>query len=147
MTDTSPQPADPFALPDPEAARTQRVYASLFRIAERHAATDEQRRRQTNPAMVAPHEAVRLVAFLLSGAALAEDGEPEVDRADLTAALTLLPLVRAELDELEAGLLTMARGRGMTWQDIAFGLGLGTPQAARQRHERLNDRTATTDRP
>ncbi|MFF0294462.1 DNA-binding protein [Kitasatospora sp. NPDC004614] len=145
MTDTPQQPADPFSPPDPEAARTQRVYASLFRIAERHAATDEQRRRQTNPAMLAPHEAVRLVAFLLSGAALAEDGEPEVDRADLTAALTLLPLVRAELDELEAGLLTMARGRGMTWQEIAFGLGLGTPQAARQRHERLSDRTTPTD--
>ncbi|MGW4384007.1 DNA-binding protein [Kitasatospora sp. NPDC004531] len=145
MTDTPAQPADPFALPDPEAARAQRVYASLFRIAERHAATDAQRRRQTNPAMPAPHEAVRLVAFLLSGAALPEEGEPEVDRADLTAALTLLPLVRAELDELEAGLLTMARGRGMTWQEIAFGLGLGTPQAARQRHERLSDRTTPAD--
>ncbi|GAA2104935.1 hypothetical protein GCM10009759_41620 [Kitasatospora saccharophila] len=148
MADTPPPPpagTDPFAPPDPAAARGARVYASLFRIAERHAATDGQRRRQTNPAMLAPHEAVRLVAFLLSGAALAEDGEPEVDRDDVTAALTLLPLVRAELDELEAGLLTMARGRGMTWQDIAFGLGLGTPQAARQRHERLTDRTAPAD--
>ncbi|MFJ8437506.1 DNA-binding protein [Kitasatospora griseola] len=140
MTDT-----DPFAPPHPETARSERVWTSLFRIAERHAATDERRRRQTNPAMLAPHEAVRLVAFLLSGAALAEDGEPEVDRADVTAALTLLPLVRAELDELEAGLLTMARGRGMTWQEIAFGLGLGTPQAARQRHERLSDRTAPAE--
>ncbi|RKE20865.1 DNA-binding protein [Streptomyces sp. TLI_171] len=136
---------DPFAPPHPESARAQRVYASLFRIAERHAATEEQRRRQTNPAMLGPHEAVRLVAFLLSGAALPEEGEPEVDRADVTAALTLLPLVRAELDELEAGLLTMARGRGMTWQDIAFGLGLGTPQAARQRHERLGERTAPAE--
>ncbi|MEU3498552.1 DNA-binding protein [Kitasatospora cineracea] len=145
MADTAPRPpssADPFAPPDPAAARAGRVYAALFRIAERHAAGDGQRQRQVNPAILAPHEAVRLVAFLLSGAALAEEGEPEVDRDDITAALTLLPLVRAELDELEAGLLTMARGRGMTWQDIAFGLGLGTPQAARQRHERLTDRTA-----
>ncbi|MEV4556983.1 DNA-binding protein [Kitasatospora sp. NPDC049285] len=139
----NPEPAtDPFAPPQAEEARAQRVYASLFRIAGRHGATEQQRRRQVNQAMVGPHEAVRLVAFLLSGAALAEDGEPEVDRADVTAALTLLPLVRAELDELEAGLLKMARGRGMTWQEIAFGLGLGTPQAARQRHERLTDRTA-----
>ncbi len=30
----------------------------------------------------------------------------------------------------------------MTWQEIAFGHGLGTPQAARQRYERLVDRTA-----
>ncbi|MFF7356103.1 MULTISPECIES: hypothetical protein [Streptomyces] len=138
-------PTDPFTPPQPEQARAQRVYASLFRIAERHAATDEQRRRQTNPTLLAPHEAVRLVTFLLSGAALREDGEPEVDHADITAALSLVPLVRAELDELETGLLEMARGRGMTWPEIAFGLGLGTPQAARQRYERLASRTATED--
>ncbi|MGW0608854.1 DNA-binding protein [Streptomyces sp. NPDC002644] len=136
-----PVPADPFQAPDPEEARARRAPAALFRIAERHAATDEQRRRQTHPAVPAPHEAVRLVAFLLSGAARPEDGEPEVDQADITAALTLLPLVRGELDELETGLLQMARGRGMTWQEIAFGLGLGTQQAARQRYERLAART------
>jgi hypothetical protein len=134
---------DPFNPPQPEQARAQRVHASLFRIAERHAATDGQRRRQAHPSVLAPHEAVRLVTFLLSGAALLDQGEPEVDRADITAALSLVPLVRAELDELEASLLQMARGRGMTWPEIAFGLGLGTPQAARQRYERLADRTAT----
>ncbi|MFG2334902.1 DNA-binding protein [Streptomyces sp. NPDC048604] len=137
--------ADPFTPADPEQARAQRVHASLFRIAERHAATDGQRRRQTNPYVLAPHEAVRLVSFLLSGAALREEGEPEVDRADITAALSLVPLVRGELDELEAGLLQMARGRGMTWPEVAFGLGLGTPQAARQRYERLVSRTATPE--
>ncbi|OLZ62487.1 DNA-binding protein [Streptomyces sp. IMTB 2501] len=136
---------DPFTPPHPEQARAQRVYASLVRIAERHAATDELRRRQTNPSFLAPHEAVRLVSFLLSGATLREDGEPEVDQADITAALSLVPLMRAEMDELEAGLLQMARGRGMTWPDIAFGLGLGTPQAARQRYERLASRTAADD--
>ncbi|GAB3179492.1 DNA-binding protein [Streptomyces incanus] len=136
---------DPFAPPRPEQARAQRVHASLFRIAERHAATDEQRRRQVHPSVLGPHEAVRLVSFLLSGAAQPDDGEPEVDRADITAALSLVPLVRGEMDELETGLLRMARGRGMTWQDIAFGLGLGTPQAARQRYERLADRTATLE--
>jgi hypothetical protein len=136
---------DPFTPPRPEEARAQRVHTSLFRIAERHAATDGQRRRQIHPSVVAPHEAVRLVTFLLSGATLLDEGEPEVDRADITAALTLMPLVRAELDELEVSLLQMARGRGMTWPEIAFGLGLGTPQAARQRYERLADRTATDD--
>ncbi|GAA4790013.1 DNA-binding protein [Streptomyces ziwulingensis] len=131
---------DVFTPPHSEQARAERVYASLFRIAERHAATDGQRRRQINPGLLGPHEAVRLVSFLLSGAALPDEGEPEVDRADITAALSLVPLIRGELDELEAGLLTMARGRGMTWHEIAFGLGLGTPQAARQRHERLAGR-------
>ncbi|TWV20185.1 MULTISPECIES: DNA-binding protein [Streptomyces albidoflavus group] len=130
----------PFTAPDPEQARTHRVHASLFRIAERHAATDEQRRRQVHPSMIGPHEAVRLVSYLLSGTALPEGDEPEVDQADVTAALTLVPSARADLDELETGLIRMARGRGMTWQEIAFGLGLGTPQAARQRYERLAGR-------
>ncbi|MFE0173065.1 DNA-binding protein [Streptomyces sp. NPDC059002] len=133
--------ADPFTPPHPEQARAHRVYASLMRIAERHAADEEQRRRQVHPAVLGPHEAVRLVSFLLSGAAQAVEGEQEVDHADITAALTLLPLARGELDELETGLLQMARGRGMTWPEIAFGLGLGTPQAARQRYERLVSRT------
>ncbi|MEV0614681.1 DNA-binding protein [Nonomuraea sp. NPDC050404] len=134
---------DPFTPPHPEQARVQRVYASLFRIAERHAATDEQRGRQVHPSAIGPHEAVRLVTFLLSGAATLDDGEPEVDHADITAALSLVPLVRGEMDALEAGLLRMARGRGMTWQEIAFGLGLGTAQAARQRSERLAERAET----
>jgi hypothetical protein len=142
MSHTTDGPTDPFTPPHPEQARAHRVYASLYRIAERHAATDEQRHRQVHPTAVGPHEAVRLVAFLLSGAVQPEDGEPEVDRADITAALSLVPLVRAEMDELETGLLQMARGRGLTWQEIAFGLGLGTPQAARQRYERLASRAA-----
>ncbi|MFF7262381.1 DNA-binding protein [Streptomyces sp. NPDC008159] len=134
-------PSDPFTPPSADEARAQRTYTSLFRIAERHAATDGQRRRQVHPQVLGPHEAVRLVSFLLSGAALLEDGEPEVDRADITAALSLVPPARAEMDELEVGLLEMARGRGMTWPEIAFGLGLQTPQAARQRYERLASRT------
>ncbi|MET7293046.1 DNA-binding protein [Streptomyces griseoloalbus] len=141
MSSTPEEPTDPFTPPGPDVARVHRVHASLFRIAERHAATDGQRRRQTHPGVISPHEAVRLVSFLLSGAALLEDGEPEVDRADITAALSLVPRARAEMDELEVGLLQMARGRGMTWPEIAFGLGLRSPQAARQRYERLADRT------
>ncbi|SOD63826.1 hypothetical protein SAMN06297387_112186 [Streptomyces zhaozhouensis] len=132
---------DPFTQPDPAAQAAQRAYTALFRIAERHAATPEQRARGAHPAVLAPHEAVRLVAFLLSGAAHAEPDEPEVDRADVMAALSLVPRARAEFDELERGLLEMARGRGLTWQEVAFGLGLATPQAARQRHARLSERT------
>lgn len=154
MSSTPPQPtdalsptpdssADPFTPPSADEARAQRVYTSLFRIAERHAATDAQRRRQVHPHVLAPHEAIRLVSFLLSGAALPDDGEPGIDRADIAAALTLVPSARGEMDELEVGLLEMARGRGMTWPEIAFGLGLQTPQAARQRYERLASRTDT----
>ncbi|MBC2878298.1 MULTISPECIES: DNA-binding protein [Streptomyces] len=144
-THDAPETPDPFSPPDPDRARALRVHASLFRIAERHADTDARRRRQAHPSVIGPHEAVRLVSFLLSGIARLEEGEPEVDRADITAALSLVPLMRGEMDELEAGLLAMARGRGMTWPEIAFGLGLGTPQAARQRYERLADRTAADE--
>jgi hypothetical protein len=91
--------------------------------------------------MLHPHEAVRLIGALAAGSAALGRDEPEVDHADLVAALTLIPKARAEMDALEASLLMMARGRGMTWQEIAFGLGLGSAQAARQRYERLADRT------
>jgi len=142
MTSTSEPPTDPFAPPHPDAARAHRTHAALFRIAERHAGTDERRSRQVHPYVLGPHEAVRIVSFLLGGTALPDEDEAEVDHADIMAALSLIPLARAEMDELEVGLLTMARGRGMTWQEIAFGLGLGSQQAARQRHERLIGRTA-----
>ncbi|GAT69392.1 DNA-binding protein [Planomonospora sphaerica] len=147
MSSIPEQPADPFTPPPAGQARAHREYASLLRITERHAATGAQRRRQVHPSVLGPHEAVRIVSFLLSGAALPDDGEPEVDRADIVAALTLVPQARAEADDLEAGLIRMARGRGMTWQEIAFGLGLGTPQAARQRYERLAGRTTASGSP
>ncbi|MEV4759446.1 DNA-binding protein [Micromonospora sp. NPDC049559] len=136
------QTEDPFAPPDAGRARAQRTYAALMRIAERHATTDEQRRRWSNPSVLDPYEAVCLVTALAGGAALPAPDEERVDQADLTAALTLIPHVRAELDALEAGLLDLARNRGLTWQAIAFGLGLGTAQAARQRFERLTERTS-----
>jgi hypothetical protein len=92
--------------------------------------------------MIWPAEAVRLLVGLAAGSAVLDDGEDALDAADLTAALTLMPRVRAEIDELEASLLMIARGRGMTWQELAFGLGLGSAQAARQRYDRLALRTA-----
>ncbi|WP_433349561.1 DNA-binding protein [Micromonospora sp. CA-111912] len=131
---------DPFTAPDPGRARAHRTYAALTRIAERHAPDDARRRRHTNPYVPDPYEAVALVTALAAGGAeLAADEEP-VDSADLVAALTLVPHVRAELDALEAGLLQLARDRGLTWQAIAHGLGLGSAQAARQRFERLTGR-------
>jgi len=133
--------ADDFTPPSASRARAERTYTALFRLAERHATTDDDRARQINPAMLGPHEAVRLVALLGGGSAAYRDGEPEVDTDDLTAALTLVPLARGELDELELSLVQMARGRGMTWAQIAFGLGLGSAQAALQRSERLAART------
>ncbi|GAB2947894.1 hypothetical protein GCM10027280_40770 [Micromonospora polyrhachis] len=140
MTDAS-QTDNLFAPPDASRARAHRDFAALHRITERHAATESQRRRWSHESVLDPYEAVCLVTSLAAGAALPERDEAPLDETDLVAALTLIPRVRADLDTLEAGLLDLSRSRGLTWQNIAFGLGLGTAQAARQRHERLTERT------
>lgn len=139
------QPEDPFAQPDAGLARTHRDAAALIRITERHAATEGQRRRWSHATVPDPYEAVCLVTSLAAGSAIPEPHEAPLDETDLIAALTLVARVRADVDDLEVGLLDLARGRGLTWQAIAFGLGLGTAQAARQRHERLTGR-ARADR-
>ncbi|QTJ66071.1 DNA-binding protein [Rhodococcus sp. ZPP] len=133
-------PTDPFTPPNPSRDRAHREYAGLFRIAERHGSTPEQRARQSHPEMLEPLGAIRVVAALAGGTTPPEPGEPDVDDADITAALSLIPKARAEMDQLEALFLGVARQRGMTWQEIAFGLGLGSTQAARQRYERLVSR-------
>lgn len=120
-----------------EDRRRRRASTALVTLAERHGATQAARARVAPPATLLPHEAVRLVELLAAGTALHAHGEPRVDGDDLLAALTLLPQVRAELDETELGLLAMARGRGLTWAQVAEGLGLRSAQAAQQRHERL----------
>ncbi|MEH0972075.1 DNA-binding protein [Micromonospora sp. CPCC 205546] len=135
---------DSFTAPDAGASRAHRTYAALHRITERHAGTEARRRRHTNPYVPDAYEAVALVTALAAGGAEVEPGEEPVDDADLVAALTLVPHLRAEVDAMEAGLLTLARGRGLTWQQIAYGLGLGSAQAAKQRFERLSARTAAT---
>src|SRR5689334_9951375 len=127
--------SDPFLPPDAGRARAEREYAALLRLGERHAPTAETRHRHLHSAVLDPYEAVRLTSALAGGAVPPERGEALVDDADLTAALTLMPRVRADLDAVELALLSMARGRGLTWQAIAFGLGLGTAQAAKQRFE------------
>ena len=138
---------DTWTPPDASEARAEREYAALFRIQQRHADTPARRDRGRHPAMIGPGEAVRVLVGLAAGSAVAEDGEDAVDAADLTAALTLMPMVRAEIDQLEASLLIIARGQGMTWQELAFGLGLGSAQAARQRYERLSRRAAPDNVP
>jgi len=131
---------DPTTPATAEDRRRRRAPTALFTLAERHAGTEAARTRAAGSATLLPHEAVRLVELLAAGTARRADREPRVDRDDLLAALTLLPQVRAELDETELGLLVMARGRGLTWAQVAEGLGLGSAQAAQQRHDRLATR-------
>jgi len=139
MADHSPTDSV-LSVPSPETARRARTHTALFHLAERHANSDEARARLVNAHMAGPHEVVRSVAYLAAGSADYLTDEPHVDADDLSAALTLVPELRGELDELEIGLVEMARGRGMTWAEVAFALGLGSAQGAHQRHDRLSQR-------
>ncbi|GAA3149411.1 hypothetical protein JOF29_006774 [Kribbella aluminosa] len=61
----------------------------------------------------------------------------ELGDDDLLAALALLPAARAEVDEVEAGLLFLARSSGLTWAEMADAMGFSSPQACQQRFNRL----------
>jgi hypothetical protein len=56
------------------------------------------------------------------------------------AALALLTAARAELDQTEAALLFTARAHGLSWPRISRAMGLGSPQAAQQRFDRVAGR-------
>lgn len=98
-----------------------------------------------------PPSAVDLIQFFLWRSGEVEFGtaaevDPEItDQA--VAALQLLPAARAELDQLEVGLLFAARGLGLTWGQMARALGLNSPQACQQRLDRLTARTGDPDAP
>ena len=112
--------AETWTPPDPPKARVEREYTALFRIHERHADSPARRARPGPPALVGPGEAVRLLVSLAAGSSVIEDGEEDVDAADLTAALTLMPRVRAEVDELEASLLLIASPVS-GWREYSIG--------------------------
>jgi hypothetical protein len=132
---------DLFVAPDPGDAHAKRKYPALMRITERHARGELRERWERSQMPMGPLDAWRQVVLVAGGGLVPEEGEPSADADDIAAALTLVHGARAEVDELEIGLLEMARGRGMTWQQIAFHMGLGSAQAARQRHQRLAART------
>ncbi|EMY32447.1 hypothetical protein D477_020103 [Arthrobacter crystallopoietes BAB-32] len=64
-------------------------------------------------------------------------GNEGVDPDIVMAGLGLIGAARAELDQVEAGLLFAARAAGITFQQIAVALGLGSGQAAQQRMSRV----------
>lgn len=69
-----------------------------------------------------------------------KSADPDVDPGVVAAGLGLLGAARAELDQMEAGLLFAARAAGVTFQQIAAALGLGSGQAAQQRMARVLSR-------
>lgn len=120
--DGSPQPSP---LDDQgQAAREQQAQTRLTELAA-GVVTE----RPWRPASVPP-AAVDLVQFALWRSA---DLQPD----DLLRALALVPAARAEVDQLEAGLLFTARAAGLTWAQIASAMGFRSPQACQQHHTRL----------
>jgi hypothetical protein len=82
-----------------------------------------------------PPSAVDLIQYALWRART-----DDVDQEDLLAALALLPAARAEVDQVEAALLLTARAHGLAWPRISRAIGLGSPQAAQQRLDRVAGR-------
>ena len=97
-----------------------------------HLGADELAGRPWRPAPVPP-SATDLAQFALWRSA-------ELAPGDILSALTLLPAVRAEADGVEAGLLFVARGAGLTWAQIADAMGFNSPQACQQHFDRLTAR-------
>lgn len=88
-----------------------------------------------------PRQPVSDADFVRFAAWSARDADA-TDPATVLAGLRLLAAARAELDQVESGLLFAARGADMTWTQIAEALGLGSAQAAQQRLSRVLARTS-----
>jgi hypothetical protein len=82
-----------------------------------------------------PPAATDLILFAVWRANAGGIGEEGV-----LAALSLLAAARAELDQSEAALLFTARSHGLSWPRISRAMGLGSPQAAQQRFDRVSGR-------
>ncbi len=84
-----------------------------------------------------PPSAVDLVGYAAWRA-----GAGDLDDGVMLAALSLLPAARAEVDQVEAALLFVARAQGLSWPRISGALGLRSAQAAQQRFGRITGRVS-----
>ena len=82
---------------------------------------------------------IRFAAWRANAGYPASDADGIGDEGVL-AALSLLAAARAELDQSEAALLFTARSHGLSWPRISRAMGLGSPQAAQQRFDRVSGR-------
>jgi hypothetical protein len=71
---------------------------------------------------------------------IGEENAGGIGQEGVLAALALLTAARAELDQTEAALLFTARAHGLSWPRISRAMGLGSPQAAQQRFDRVTGR-------
>jgi hypothetical protein len=95
--------------------------------------------RLPRPQPPAATDLIRFAAWRANAGDPASDADGIGDEGVL-AALSLLAAARAELDQSEAALLFTARSRGLSWPRISRAMGLGSPQAAQQRFDRVSGR-------
>lgn len=105
---------------------TQQVTKAAARLFTRYC-TAEERKQPPPPAAV-------LISRVVTAAA---SPKPTADAADLRAALALVAADQWATESRELNLIKLARDRGMSWRDIAWSLGLDSPQAAEKRFQRL----------
>jgi hypothetical protein len=125
-----PHKRDPEGAAAADRVRARREQDATGHLLRRGAAALAARPWRPSPV---PPSAVDLAHFALWRAA-------ELTPEDLLSALALLPAARAEVEGLEAGLLFVARGAGLTWAQIADALGFKSPQACQQHYSRLSAR-------
>ena len=132
--------------PADDQRRARREHAARRLLLDQGADRLDRRPWQPDPV---PPSAVDLIQFFLWQSASAtfvteaRSEEPDQERREAAlAALQLLPAARAELDQLETGLMFTARGLGLTWAEMARALGLNSPQACQQRLDRLAARSS-----
>jgi len=87
-----------------------------------------------------PHDVLTLIRMAVWRSDQNQGGDGVAE--ELRAALALLTAARAEMDQLEAGLLFVARCEGLEWADVAAAMGLNSRQGAQQRLERLQQRSS-----
>jgi hypothetical protein len=105
---------------------TQQVAKASARLFARFCTADE-RKQPPPPAAV-------LIGRVITAAA---SPKPAADAADLRAALALVAADQWATESRELNLIRLARDRGLPWRDIAWSLGLDSPQAAEKRFQRL----------
>ncbi|WP_134122780.1 DNA-binding protein [Kribbella kalugense] len=115
---------------DANQAQAERQHEAREQLLDRGA--KDLARRPWRPAPI-PLSAVDLTQFAVWRSA-------DLTNDDLLAALVLLPAARAEVEEVESGLLFLARSSGLTWAEMADAMGFSSPQACQQRFNRLTSR-------
>lgn len=120
-----------------DRARADRERAARERLVELGPGRLDPRPWQPHPL---PPSAVDLIQAFLWWSGRHPAADP-AQRDGAVAALELLAAARAELDQLETGLLFTARALDLTWAQMAQAMGLNSPQACQQRLDRLQART------